>query len=208
MAARDDDLLDRGSGGTSTGIHERSPSTTSVGHSGHGGGCCRHLAPRHDHGRRRPPPAIAAVRVLRQMLSRLLLEHRARRREQRSVGETRVDRLVGARERDVGPRQLGSLTGDGRVDVQRRIEQHRALDPVGPSRGKLGDELAAEAVTEPGPRSDAERGSRLDEVGDVLLDAPRRLPARSSVPAVVDADDAVRLRAAPRPAGESGGRGP
>ena len=71
--------------------------------------------------------------------------------------------------------------------MNRGIEQHRAVDPGGPPRGELGDELAAEAVTDPCPTLDAELARRLDQVRDVLLDAPRRLPTRVAVAAIVDA---------------------
>ena len=93
------------------------------------------------------------------------------------------------------------------LDVQRGIEQDRALDAVGVAGRELGDELAAEAVTDPRAAGDPERVRGLDEVGDVLLDAPRRLPARAAVAAVVDADHAVRGEALLGRAGGTGGRG-
>ena len=71
------------------------------------------------------------------------------------------------------------------------VEQDGALDAVGVAGRELGDQLAAEAVTDPGPARDPERVGGLDEVGDVLLDAPGRLPARAPVTAVVDPDHAV-----------------
>ena len=193
--------------GTPILIHERSPQTTSVGHRRPRRRLRRHLAPRHDHARRRPLPPEAAIGALDEVLARLLLEDRARRREQRAVGEASVDRLVGAAERRVGQSPVSALRGDGRLDVQRRIEQDGALDAVGVARRELGDELAAVAVAHPRRARDPERLRGLDEVGDVLLDAPRRLPARAAVAAVVDRRSRDGRRAAPRPASGSAGRG-
>ena len=119
------------------------------------------------------------------------LEDGARRREQRAVGEASVDRLVGRGERRVGAQQLGTLERDLGLDEQRRVEQDGALDAIGRTRGQLDDEPAAEAVPQPDGPPDAERVGRLDEVGDVLRDAPRRQEGRAAVPAQVDAHHAV-----------------
>jgi hypothetical protein len=138
------------------------------------------------------------------MLARLVLEHLTRRREQGAVGQPGLDRLVGACERDVGAGQVGALAGDRRVDVQRRVEQDRALDPIGVPGCELRDELAAEAVAQPRRGGDAERVRGLDEIGDVLLDAPR--------PNDRGRDSRRRSRdrptGAPRRACESAGRAP
>ncbi len=72
------------------------------------------------------------------------------------------------------------------------VEQHAALHTVGMPGRQLGDELAAEAVADPRAAGDSERVGGLDEVGDVLLHAPRRLPAGAPVTAVVDADHPIR----------------
>jgi hypothetical protein len=79
--------------------------------------------------------------------------------------------------------------------VQRRVEQDGTLDlTIGRGRAAARrSELATEAVPTIQCRtSDPERVGGVDEVGDVLLDAPGRLPRRVAVAAVVDADDAGR----------------
>ena len=71
-----------------------------------------HLAPGDDHRSRRRTASGAAVGRLDEVLLRLLLEHLSRRREQRPVAQSRVDRLVRAAERDVGAREIGALARD------------------------------------------------------------------------------------------------
>ena len=125
------------------------------------------------------------------MLAGLLLQEIPRRREQRSVAEARLDGFVGRAERDLGPGQVGTLACDRGLDVNGGIEEDRPLDEVGMTGRELGDELAAEAVTEPGGAGDPERRRGLDEIGDVLLHAPRRLPSRAAMAPVVDSDHAT-----------------
>ena len=140
--------------GTRFVIQERSPDTTSVGQRGHGGACAAISLHATITAARRPLPAKPAVRPLDEVLARLLLEEVARGREERSVREARVDRLVGARERDIGARAVGALIRDLGRDVHRGVEQDGALDAVGVAGRELRDQLAAEAVTDPGPARD------------------------------------------------------
>ena len=194
--------------GTATGIQDRSPQTTSVGHLGHGGVDRRHLAPGDDHRCGRVLPAEAPVGALDEMLARLLLERLARRREDasRPRAARRSPRPRSRTRRPRGVRSARSPATAG-VELHRGVEQHGAHDAVGVTGRHLGDELAAEAVPDPRRLGDPEGVRRLDEVGDVLLDAPRRLPARAAMAAVVDADRRGTSGGAPRQAGETAGRG-
>ena len=178
--------------GTRTGSQLRSPVTTSVAHRGQGGGSFAISLHATMTARRCVLPAEPAASALDEMLPRLLLEDLARGREERAVAEPRLDRLARASERDVRACQLRPLERDGRLDVEGRVEEDGPLDTVRVPRRQLGDELPAEAVTDPRGTADPERVRRVDEVGDVLLDAPGRLPGRVAVAPVVDADDTIR----------------
>ena len=165
--------------GTPSGIQDRSPTTTSVGHLGHGGACAAislqatmTAAGHHCQTKR---PSGRSTRCSRASSSSI-----ARGVVKRDPSASRASIASSGLANETSPRdELGPLAGDGRLDVQGGIEQDGALDAVGVARRELRDQLAAEAVTDPGRAGDPERVCGVDEVGDVLLDAPRWLPASS-----------------------------
>src|SRR5262249_46296351 len=73
-------------------------------------------------------------------------------------------------------------------DPDRRVEQDDTLDSLGEARRELDQDAAAEAVADPRCSVDARRGSRLEHVVDVRLEAPRRLPPGAAVPAQVGSE--------------------
>jgi hypothetical protein len=77
--------------------------------------------------------------------------------------------------------------------VQRRVEQHCAVDGVWSADGDLGNQPTAEAVADPGRGRDTQGRCRVEEVVDVRLEAPGRLPGRAAVTTEIDADDAEPL---------------
>ena len=194
--------------GTRFVIQERSPETTSVGQRGHGGACAAislqaTITAAGDHCQRSRPsgPSTRCSRASSSRISRGV-------EKSEPSAEARVDRLVGAREGDVGPRAVGALARDLGLDVHGGVEQDGALDAVGIAGRELRDQLAAEAVTDPGRRrrSRARRRSRRG----------RRRAARRSTAAPSPSGRARgsrprsrgTRRGAPRPAGGTGGRGP
>jgi hypothetical protein len=94
-----------------------------------------------------------------------------------------VDRVL--RRVDDGLRlfHLDHEVGDVREDVEGGVEQRGAPDPLGMARGELEDEPAAERVPDPVGLLQPERVDGLDEVGDVCLERPRRVPTGAAVPA-------------------------
>ena len=181
--------------GTATGIHERSPQTTSVGHLGHGGvddaiSLQATITAAGAYCQRKRPSGLStrcsrasSSSVSRGVVKREPSLSRASIASSASANETSA-RVSSAR---------SPATAD--VELHRGIEQDGVDDPIGLTRRDLGDELAAEAVADPRGLRDPESVGRLEEIGDVLLDAPRRLPAGAAVAAVVDADHAVSLEA-------------
>ena len=122
----------------------------------------RHLAPGDDHRCGRVLPAEAAVGALDEMLARLLLERLARRREDGAVREPRLDRLVRARERDVGAAQIGSLAGDGRhraASLDRAARRRRPDRAAGPPPRRRACRRSCARSTPP-RRSRGRRSSR------------------------------------------------
>ena len=99
------------------------------------------------------------------------------------------ERCLGRVNHLLGPLDLGHELRHVREDVERRIEQHRSVDPLRMAGGELEDEPAAERVADPVRPPEAEGVDGLDDVGDVCLECPGRLPAGPSVPAQVWRDD-------------------
>jgi hypothetical protein len=116
------------------------------------------------------------VDVQPHVVDRPLAVHAARVGAAVDVGLDRVEDRVGAL-------AVRDDRGDVRQHVDRGIEEHDAADQLGVARGELEDQPAAERVTD--PVDGAEVAERLDEVGDVLLERPRRLPAGAAVAAQV-----------------------
>ena len=90
-----------------------------------------------------------------------------------------------------------------RRDLDRGIEKDQPLDALRRGGGDLVRDPAAERVAE--PRTAAGR-RRFEHVRDVLLEMPRRLPARGAVPAQVERDDVEAVGEPLREAARSGGR--
>ena len=181
-------------------IQERSPQTTSVGHRGHGGACAaislhatitaagRRTAsggarPGPRRGARAPPPRASSRGVVNSDPS-------ARRASIASSALPNETSAAGAGRR-ARRRRSGRCAARGRAGRRAR----RGRDGAPPALRRACRRSCGPSHAAPG---DAERVGGLDEIGDVLLDAPRRLPARAAVAAVVDADHAIGRRAAPR----------
>ncbi len=79
--------------------------------------------------------------------------------------------------------------------MERRVEQHGAVDPLGREGRELGDEQAAEAVPEPGGPLEPERVGRLAQVCHMGRGVPGRFPPGAAVTAQVEADDPSPLQA-------------
>ena len=74
-------------------------------------------------------------------------------------------------------------------------------------RGELERDPAAEAVADQVDAVEAERVHRLDHVGDMRLEIPRRLPAGMAVAAEVERDHPVRAEPLLRQPPEADRRG-
>ena len=96
-----------------------------------------------------------------------------------------------------GPAEVRVRLGERDVGAHadRRVEQDGPRDELGVAVGELDDQAPAEAVADPRVRPVV--AERLEHVGEVRLDAPRRLGGREAVPAQVVGDEA--------PARERGG---
>ena len=117
----------------------------------------------------------------------LRLDELARRRRQHALLVAAVDSLL---EGDVRAVATGVL-GGGDADVRRESGSPGSSRTSRSTRsGRRGRRLvrdpAAEGVAEPG-RGPGRR--RVEHVGDVLLEVPRRLPRRAAVAAQVERDD-------------------
>ena len=151
----------------------------------------RELAVDRDHGGLVRPPAQAAVGE--HLAGELgVLEHEVPRRVVVARVRVRVGRVV--------HRLPAFLLGDERCDVRQqldgRVEQNGAADPLRLARGELEDEPAAERVPDPVGLLDPERVDRLDQVVDVGCERPRRVVPRASVPAEIGRDDVEPRRPA------------
>src|SRR5205823_10910802 len=82
------------------------------------------------------------------------------------------------------------VEADVRQEVDRRVEQNRSLDALRLERRQLQDEPPAEGVADPRRALDSRSGDRLEHVGGVGGDRPRRLPLREAVPAKVRGENA------------------
>jgi len=121
------------------------------------------------------------------MLAHLLLERP--HRVTGIAGEPLADRVLDRLEHALAPVVLGASQRDRRKHLDRRVEQHDSLDAVRHPRRELEREAAAERVAEERRPVDGEPVERLDDVCDVRLDPPRRLPSRAAVPAEIRRDD-------------------
>ena len=158
---------------------------------GAGGGGGRELAvDRDDGGLRRSPahtPVGQHVDVERHVGERTRAVHAARVVAAVDVG---LDRVVDG----LLPLALRDVRRDRRQHVQCRVEQHRAVHELGMRGRELDDQPPAERVTDPVAR--AEPAERLDEVGDMRVERPRRVPPGPAVPAQVGCEN-VQVRGPP-----------
>src|SRR5262245_60702470 len=115
----------------------------------------------------------------REMLAVLLLEIVARRRC--AHAESLLDRVLRRVVRTVCASELREVEADVRQELDGGIEQHRAFDVVRVERRELEHEPPAERVTDPVRATDAGAVERLEQVVDVRVDRPRRLPLRRAV---------------------------
>ena len=146
----------------------------------------RHLAVRGDDGALAVAVAEPAVVVGQQVDGELPGDELARRRRQHALLVAAVDPLLERDIRAVAARVLGGRDAELGRQQDRRIEQHEPLDAVRRRSSRLVGDASAERVAEPGSRA-WRRG--VEDVGDVLLEVPRRLPRRARVPAQVERDD-------------------
>src|SRR5262249_32965395 len=132
-------------------------------------------------------PAIAVaqppVRARLEMVGVVLEHELARRGEDAPRVHARLDGVVDARERRVRPLPLGHVEGDVRQDLQHRVEQTRVGDAAGLARGEPRDEAPAEAMADPNRTLDP---GRLDDVLEVRVERPGRVPARPAVPTKIE----------------------
>ena len=155
-----------------------------------GGGVPRHLTVRGDDSALAVAVAKAAVVVGQQVDGELPGDELARRRRQHALLVTTVDALL---ERDVGAvatRVLGGRDPELGRQEDCRVEQHEPLDAVRRRSSGLVGDTSAERVAEPGSRAG---GRGVENVGDVLLEVPGRLPRRARVAAQVERDDAEAI---------------
>ena len=90
---------------------------------------------------------------------------------------------------------LGEIEADVREDLDRRVEQHRARNPLGRGRAQLEHETPPEAVPQPGCRLLHARGIHgLEHVGEVGRNVPRRLVAGAAVAAQIRREHAEPAR--------------
>ena len=114
----------------------------------------------------------------------------------------------GDAKRVVVPLALGEVVADVRQELDGRVEQRGALDAFGCQCRELEDEPAAVGVPDPARASHARGVERLEDVVHVRGDRPGRLPLGIAVRAEVRGEHPEAVgQAAPRRAGESGGRG-
>ena len=88
-------------------------------------------------------------------------------------GEAGIDSLVDGSERHIGSKGFGLAERDRRRHPDGGIEQDGAVEPSRAARRQLEQEPASEAVPDPEASS---RRDALQQVRDVLLERPRRLP--------------------------------
>ncbi len=156
--------------------------------SGEGGRDPRHLAPGRDRGGPREAEPHAAVGRLLEEGGEVLLDRVAR-----MCGPQGLPGAAGLLHRGpslVAPRLLGLRPGPPGGQRHGRIEQHHAPHPLRGAGGQVQRQEAAEGVAGDHGPPDALRVERGDQVVDVLLDAPRGIPRRASVPAQVGRQDA------------------
>ena len=176
---------------TSTGIHDRSPSTTSVGQIGHGGAAdaislqATTAASRLYRQRQRPSaPRTRCSAASRSRISRGVesSDPSARRASTESSGEPNETSDIARAARSsatatascsAGSSSTARSTSSGRTAASSATSRPPKLCPIhaAPER----------------PRA----GGRLDQVPDVLGHPPRGQPRRAAVPAEVERDDAV-----------------
>ena len=169
-------------------MYEVSPSTSRVGirTCSNGRRLPRHLAVRGDDGALAVAVAETAVVVGQQVDGKLPGDELARRSREHALLVTAVDPFLERDVRAVTARVLGGRHAELRRQQDRRIEQHEPLDAIRRRGSRLVGDASAERVAQPGSRAER-RG--VENVGDVLLEVPRRLPRRARVPAQVERDD-------------------
>ena len=83
-----------------------------------------------------------------------------------------------------------------RENLNGRIEQDEAADPLGPGARELEQEPAAERVPDPVGLLDPERIDGVDQIGDMRLEVPWRFVPGAAVPAQIRRDDPEARRPA------------
>ena len=108
------------------------------------------------------------------MLPDVFLDEGARRR--RVERESLLDGLLRHGKGTVVSLALGEVEAHVRQELDRRIEEHGSFDAIGREVGELEDQPAAVRVADESCALDARVLDRLEDVGDMRCDRPRRLP--------------------------------
>src|SRR5437868_8641146 len=117
------------------------------------------------------------------MLGGFLLEELAGRRN--AGVQACLDRLLLGEVRMVGTLSLREVEADVREDLDRRVEQRDACEPIRIEHGELEDQPTAERMPDERRSADAGGVERLEDVVGMCRDRPRRLPAGEAVAAEV-----------------------
>ena len=141
------------------------------------------------------PVTKASFAVSIQVLEHLLLQELAWRVAETARLDASRDRVLHGRERAVGALALRPVECDRRRYPDGRIEENGPANAVGLACEQLEDQAAAEAVAQPVGLLDAQPVDELEDVGDVVVEAPGRLPLRPPVAAEVGREHAKRRQA-------------